>query len=204
MLRQLVEAELIYRRGAPPQVSYVFKHALVQDTAYGSMLRSRRQRIHAQIATALKEHVTEEEYAPATIAHHFTEAGLAAPAASAWLAAAELALSQSAPVEAERHAGAGLALRFRHRRRPSERDALELALRVARANALVPLQSVSAPETFEAMWRPSGCSTAVSARICSASPSCTGFVRPAPHCRRDLNQALGFARGDHRGGGTAG
>jgi class 3 adenylate cyclase/predicted ATPase len=150
VLRQLMEAELIYRRGAPPQASYVFKHALVQDTAYGSMLRSRRQRIHAQIATALKEHVTEEEYAPATIAYHFTEAGLAAPASSAWLAAAELALSQSAPVEAERHASAGLAL-VSAVAEGSERDALELALRVAHANALVPLRSVSAPETFEAM-----------------------------------------------------
>ena len=150
VLRQLMEAELIHRRGTPPQSSYVFKHALVQDTAYGSMLRSRRQRIHAQIATALKEHVTEEEYAPATIAYHFTEAGLAAPASSAWLAAAELALSQSAPVEAERHARAGLAL-VSGIAEPGERDALELALRVARANALVPLRSVSAPETFEAM-----------------------------------------------------
>jgi class 3 adenylate cyclase/predicted ATPase len=150
VLRQLMEAELIHRRGAAPRSSYVFKHALVQDTAYGSMLRSRRQRIHAQIATALKEHVTEEEYAPATIAYHFTEAGLAAPASSAWLAAAELALSQSAPVEAERHASAGLAL-VSAVAEQSERDALELALRVARANALVPLRSVSAPETFEAM-----------------------------------------------------
>jgi len=150
VLRRLVDAELIYRRGAPPKLSYVFKHALVQDTAYGSLLRSRRQRIHAQIATALKEHVTAEEYAPATIAHHFTEAGLAPQAASAWLAAAELALSQSAPVEAERHADAGLAL-ISGIAEKSERDALELALLVARANALVPLRSVSAQETLDAM-----------------------------------------------------
>jgi class 3 adenylate cyclase/predicted ATPase len=150
VLRQLMEAELIYRRGTPPQASYVFKHALVQDTAYGSLLRSRRQRIHAQIAAALKERVTEQDIAPATIAHHFTEAGLAAPAASEWLAAAELALSQSAPVEAERHASAGLAL-IPAITDGSERDALELALLVARANALVPLKSVSAPETFAAM-----------------------------------------------------
>jgi len=141
---------LIYRRGTPPKLSYVFKHALVQDTAYASMLRSRRQRIHAQIASALRERVTEEENAPAIIAHHFTEAGLAAPAASAWLAAAELALSQSAPVEAERHASAGLTL-LSGMSDGSERDALELALLVARANALIPLKSVSAPETFAAL-----------------------------------------------------
>jgi len=150
VLRQLMDAELIYRRGTPPQSSYVFKHALVQDAAYGSLLRSRRQRIHAQIAAALKERVTEQDIAPATIAHHFTEAGLVAPAASEWLAAAELALSQSAPVEAERHASAGLAL-ISGIAEGSEHDAIELALLVARANALVPLKSVSAPETFTAM-----------------------------------------------------
>jgi len=137
VLRQLMEAELIYRRGTPPKLSYVFKHALVQDAAYASMLRSRRQRIHAQIASALRERVTEEENAPAIVAHHFTEAGLAAPAASAWLAAAELALSQSAPVEAERHASAGLTL-LSGMSEDSGRDALELALLVARANALIP------------------------------------------------------------------
>jgi class 3 adenylate cyclase len=150
VLRQLTESELIHRRGVPPKASYVFKHALVQDAAYGSLLRSRRQRIHAQIALALQQHLTEEEYVPATIAHHFSEAGLASAAAPAWLAAAELALSQSAPVEAERHAGAGLAL-IGGMEASRERDDLELALLVARANALVPLRSASAPETFAAM-----------------------------------------------------
>jgi class 3 adenylate cyclase len=150
VLRQLLDAELIHCRGAPPKASYVFKHALVQDAAYSSLLRSRRQRIHAQIAWALKEHITEEEYPPATIAHHFTEAGLATPAAAAWLGAAELALSQSAPVEAERHARTGLSL-IPSIAEGSERDALELSLLVARAYALVPLKSISAPETYEVM-----------------------------------------------------
>ena len=150
VLRQLMEAELIHCRGAPPKASYVFKHALLQDAAYGSLLRSRRQGIHAQIAWALKEHVTDEEYPPATVAHHFTEAGLAASAASAWLGAAELALSQSAPVEAERHANKGLSL-IPAIPEGRERDALELSLLVARAYALVPLKSITAPETFEVM-----------------------------------------------------
>ena len=109
-LRQLIEAELIYMRGSPPNVSYVFKHALVQDAAHASLLRGRRQRIHADIALALQRRVSAEEYLPATIAHHHTEAGLSEQAARSWLAAAELALSQSAPAEAERHASAGLAL----------------------------------------------------------------------------------------------
>ena len=149
-LRQLIEAELIHGRGAGTGASYVFKHALVQDAAYGSLLRSRRQRIHADIAQALQQHATEEEYPPATIAHHYTEAGLAEPAARSWLAAAEQALSQSAPTEAERHASTGLSLIPRIAP-GAARDAVELALRVARANALVPLKSISAPETFAAL-----------------------------------------------------
>jgi class 3 adenylate cyclase len=150
ILQQLMEAELIHRRGTPPKASYTFKHALVQDAAYGSLLRGRRQSIHAQIARALKEHITDEECPPPTIAHHFTEAGLAAPAAAAWLAAAELALSQSAPVEAERHSSVGLAL-IPGIREGRERDALELSLLVTRAYALVALKSITAPETFEVM-----------------------------------------------------
>jgi len=149
-LRQLMEAELIHIRGVPPKASYVFKHALVQDTAYGSLLRSRRERIHAHIAWALKQRLTDEEYPPAIIAHHYTEAGLSDQAARSWLAAAELALSQSAPVEAERHASIGLAL-IPSIEAGTERDALELGLLVARANALVPLKSISAPETFAAL-----------------------------------------------------
>jgi class 3 adenylate cyclase len=149
-LRQLMEAELIYSRGMPPNIGYAFKHALVQDAAHASLLRGRRQRIHADIAQALQQRVGEEEYLPATIAHHYTEAGLSMQAARNWLAAAELALSQSAPMEAEHHAATGLAL-IPSIEAGAERDALELSLLVARANALVPLRSISAPETFAAM-----------------------------------------------------
>lgn len=149
-LRQLIEAELIHERGNASMTSYIFKHALVQDTAYISLLRGRRQRIHADIAEALKQRDATEESVPAVIAHHFTEAGLAEPAASYWLAAAEQALSQSAPVEAEHHASTGLALVPRINPGPA-RDSLELALLVARANALVPLKSMSASETFEVL-----------------------------------------------------
>ncbi len=148
-LQQLIEAELIYQRGSTPVASYFFKHALVQDTAYISLLRGRRQRIHADIAQTLERRAAGQEAAPAVIAHHFTEAGLAEPAATYWLAAAEQALSQSASTEAERHASAGLALIPRIADGP-ERDKLELGLLVARSNALVPLKTLSAPETFEA------------------------------------------------------
>ena len=110
-LGQLVASELIYGHGAPPEASCTFKHALVQDTAYGSLLRSRRQRIHADIARALEERFADQvEAAPAILAHHYTEAGLAEPAARYWIKAAELALSRSAYAETDRYVDAGLAL----------------------------------------------------------------------------------------------
>src|SRR5208282_1806044 len=110
-LDQLMASELIYGRGAPPETTYVFKHALVQDTAYASLLRSRRERIHADIARALEERFADQlEASPAIIAHHYTEAGLAEPAARNWLVAAESALSRSAYAEAGSYVDAGLAL----------------------------------------------------------------------------------------------
>src|SRR5208282_1959053 len=80
-LGQLMAAELIHSRGAPPEATYIFKHALVQDTAYASLLRGRRQHIHAEIARALEEQFVDQiDSAPAVIARHYTEAGLAEPA----------------------------------------------------------------------------------------------------------------------------
>jgi class 3 adenylate cyclase len=150
-LRQLMASELVYGRGAPPEASYVFKHALVQDTAHASLLRSRRQRIHVDIARALIERFTDQvQSAPAIIAHHYTEADLAEPAARYWLAAAELALSRSAPVEASHHVEAGLALIPKLTDGP-DRQSLELALQIARANALFALKGYTAPETVAAL-----------------------------------------------------
>ena len=149
-LAQLMAAELIHGRGAPPDATYVFKHALVQDTAYGSLLRSRRQRIHADIARALEEKFADQVVAaPATVARHCTEAGLADPAARYWLAAGELALSRSAYAEADRYVDAGLAL-IPRLPRGTDTQSLELALHVARATALSPLKAYTAPETVAA------------------------------------------------------
>jgi class 3 adenylate cyclase/predicted ATPase len=150
-LRQLTTSELIYARGSPPEASYIFKHALVQDTAYSTLLRSRRQRIHADIARALIERFSDQvESAPAVIAHHYAEAGLTEPAVRHWLKAAELALSRSAAVEAVRHIDAGLAL-IPRLTDAAERPTLELALQIARGNALLALKGIAAPETVAAM-----------------------------------------------------
>jgi class 3 adenylate cyclase len=149
-LAQLMAADLIHGHGAPPEATYVFKHALVQDTAYGSLLRSRRQRIHADIARALEEKFADQvAAAPAAIARHYTEAGLADPAARYWLAAAELALSRSAYAETDRYVDAGLAL-IPRLPEGTDRLSLELALHVARATALWPLKAYTAPETVAA------------------------------------------------------
>jgi len=150
-LRRLMASDLVYGRGAASEATYIFKHALVQDTAYGSLLRSRRQRIHADIARALEERFADQiEAAPAIVAHHYTEAGMAELAARSWLAAAELALSRSVNVEAERCTDAGLGL-TRRLTEGRERHSLELALHLARANALFLLRGYSEPETVAAL-----------------------------------------------------
>jgi class 3 adenylate cyclase/tetratricopeptide (TPR) repeat protein len=150
-LDQLVASELIYRRGEPPNATYVFKHALVQDAAYGSLLRGRRQTIHADIARAMCERFADRvESAPALIAHHFTEAGLREPAARYWLKATEQALSHSAYREANRYVDSGLAQLPALEEGPT-RQSLALALQLARANALVPLSGYDAPDTMAAL-----------------------------------------------------
>jgi predicted ATPase len=76
-LTQLEDAELVFRSGDPPKARYTFKHALVQDTAYASLLKSRRQILHQKIAETLRETFPDvAEAEPELLAHHFTQAGL--------------------------------------------------------------------------------------------------------------------------------
>jgi hypothetical protein len=100
-LGQLVETELLYQRGLPPQATYVFKHALIQEAAYQSLLKSMRQQYHQQIAQMLAKRFPETvETQPELLAHHHTEAGLAAQAVSYWQRAGQRAIERSANVEA--------------------------------------------------------------------------------------------------------
>jgi predicted ATPase len=131
-LAQLVAAELIYRRGTPPDAEYTFKHALVQDAAYDTLLRSRRQQLHAHIAAALEDRFPEIVAAqPALLAHHCTEAGLTEQAIAYSLAAGRHALARSAAAEAAALLRRGLALvpalPDSDRRRETELD-LQIAL----------------------------------------------------------------------------
>jgi class 3 adenylate cyclase/predicted ATPase len=96
-LAQLEEAELVFRHGDPPEAVYSFKHTLVRDVAYESLLKSRRQHLHGQIAHTMQEKFPDIVVGqPEIVAHHFTEASLVEPAINYWLTAGNLALSRSA------------------------------------------------------------------------------------------------------------
>ena len=96
-LAKLELAELVFRRGEPPEAIYSFKHALVRDAAYESLLKSRRQQLHGQIARTMEKKFPNIAVSqPELVAHHFTEAGLFEPAIDYWLKAGNLALSRSA------------------------------------------------------------------------------------------------------------
>jgi class 3 adenylate cyclase/predicted ATPase len=100
-LKRLMEAGLVFRYGVPPHATYLFKHALVQDAAYGTLLREPRRTLHARIAKALENQFAEiAEGQPELLAHHCTEAGLIARAANLWGKAGQRSLERSALVEA--------------------------------------------------------------------------------------------------------
>ena len=100
-LDRLVRSGLLFKRGVPPYVSYLFKHALVQDTAYSTLLREVRRALHARIASVLETRFTDvAERQPELLARHYTEAGLIEKAADFWGKAGQQSLVRSALVEA--------------------------------------------------------------------------------------------------------
>ena len=100
-LVRLVASELVFQRGAPPEALYTFKHALVQDAAHGSLLRSSRQQLHAQIADALETHFPElMDSQPELFALHYTEAGLIEKSVEYWARAGRRSAARSAMAEA--------------------------------------------------------------------------------------------------------
>lgn len=108
-LTQLVDAELLYIRGRPPKATYFFKHALIQDAAYISLLRSKRQRVHHKVAKLLVHEFSETvRNQPELIAHHYTESGAYEDALQYWLMAGQYARQRSAHAEAIAHLHKGL------------------------------------------------------------------------------------------------
>ena len=108
-LDQLVAAEFVYQQGLPPLAMYRFRHALIQDAAYQSLLKSTRQQYHLRIAHVLESRFPDVVLThPELLAHHYTEAGLSAQALPYWQAAGQQALSRSAHNEAVSHVTKGL------------------------------------------------------------------------------------------------
>src|SRR5271168_1656374 len=110
-LGQLVDAGLLFCRGTAPHASYLFKHALVQDAAYSTLLRGRRQELHGRVAAALEEHFADlVERRPELLAHHLTAAGQTERAVDQWLKAGEHAAARSTYSEAIVHLERGIGL----------------------------------------------------------------------------------------------
>jgi predicted ATPase len=152
-LRQLVEVELLYQRGSLPQATYLFKHALIQDAAYQSLLKSTRQQYHQQIAQVLEEQFPEsKETQPELLAHHYTEAGLIPQAISYWQKAGQRAVQRSANAEALRHLTTALEL-LKSLPDTPERTQQELTLQIALGPALMATKGFAAPEARNAYTR---------------------------------------------------
>jgi class 3 adenylate cyclase/tetratricopeptide (TPR) repeat protein len=141
-LETLIHSEIIYRRGEPPEATYIFKHALIQDTAYESLLRSKRQQIHGRIAAVLKAQDVE----PEVIAHHFTQAGLPAAAAPEWVRAGQRAVARSANAEAIVHLTHGLEV-LQNLSLSDETQSLELDMQISMGTAQIAMRGYSATET---------------------------------------------------------
>jgi TOMM system kinase/cyclase fusion protein len=145
-LQQLVEAEFLYQQGLPPQATYLFKHALIQDAAYQSLLRSTRQQYHQRTAQVLEARFPALcETQPELLAHHFTEAGLSAQALPYWQQAGQRAIEHSANLEAIGHLTTGLDV-LKPLPDTPERTQHELTLHVALGVALRATKGLGAPE----------------------------------------------------------
>src|SRR5262249_9234334 len=152
-LDQLVRAELIFRRGTPPDAEYTFKHALVQDAAYSTLLRSRRQQLHGRIAATLENQFPEIVTAqPALMAQHSTEADLSEKAVGYWLRAGQQATARCAMMEAVAQLQTGLKL-LTSMPDDSTRQQQELDLRIALGQALIATKGWASPLVGETYTR---------------------------------------------------
>jgi class 3 adenylate cyclase/tetratricopeptide (TPR) repeat protein len=150
-LVQLCTSGLAFRRGTPPDAVYTFKHALVQDAAYDSLLKSRRQELHAKIARMIGQRFPSiKTTEPEVLAHHLTAAGLAEAAIPLWESAGELASKRLALTEAISHLDQGLGL-ISTLPRSSQRDASELGMRNLLGTAWVALKGWPAPEVWSSL-----------------------------------------------------
>ena len=145
-LDRLIAAGLLFRQGLPPHATYLFKHALVQDAAYGTLLREPRRALHARIAETLESQFPEiADSQPELLARHCTEAGLIEKAASLWSKAGQRSLARSALAEAAEQLMRALAQIVALPATPTLRRE-QIKLQVALANALMHVKGYGAPE----------------------------------------------------------
>jgi predicted ATPase len=152
-LDRLMTAGLFFRQGVPPHASYLFKHALVQDAAYGTLLRNRRQQLHARIAATLEGQFPETvETQPELMARHCAEAGLVEKAVGYWTLAGEWAVKRDANAEATRHFRRALEVLEKQPEAP-ERSEAELKVLTKLGPALHSIRGFGAPEVETAYLR---------------------------------------------------
>jgi class 3 adenylate cyclase len=152
-LDRLIQSGLLFRQGVAPHATYLFKHALVQDTAYGTLLRERRRMLHTRIAEALESQFAEiAESQPELLARHCTEAGLIEKAAGLWGKAGQRSLERSALVEAAEQLTRALDLIGALPDTPALRRE-EIKLQVALITPLIHVKGYAAPETKAAAER---------------------------------------------------
>jgi predicted ATPase len=152
-LQQLEAAEFLYQRGLLPQATYIFKHVLIQEAAYQSLLKSTRQQYHQHIAWVLEARFPEIcETQPELLAYHYTEASLNEQAIGYWQRAGERALQRSANPEAIQHLTRGLHLLAALPENPA-RDQQELDLQLVLVQALAAIRGTSAPEVEQTYAR---------------------------------------------------
>jgi class 3 adenylate cyclase/predicted ATPase len=150
-LERLLQSGLLSREGTPPDATYLFKHALVQDAAYGTLLREPRRALHARIAEALESQFPDAaESRPELLARHCTEAGLIEKAAGLWGKAGRQSLARSALKEAAAHLTHGLAQIATLPSTPASRRE-QIALQVGLVNAIMQTKGYAAPETKESL-----------------------------------------------------
>jgi class 3 adenylate cyclase/predicted ATPase len=152
-INQLVAAGLLFRRGVPPHATYVFKHALVQDAAYGTLLRKPRRALHARIAEILEGKFPDAvQRQPELLAHHYTEAGLIEQAATLWGKAGQRSLERSALVEAAEQLARALA-QIALLPGTLARRREQIRLQIALITPLMHVKGYAAPETKAAAER---------------------------------------------------
>jgi class 3 adenylate cyclase/predicted ATPase len=152
-LGQLVAAELLYQRSRPPRATYLFKHALIQDAAYASLLKSTRQQMHQQVAEVLEAQFPETVATqPEVLARHYTEASFREQAIAYWQRAGQQAIQRSANPEAAQHLTTGLELLATLPETPA-RAQQELDLLIALGPALMATKGITAPEVEQTYAR---------------------------------------------------